>query len=125
LINDRWAGKMYNTDTELLFPIRMASRLASLRGIEWKQLVDHIESENAQEEDRLAFTLLMVKLGGCQSCNPHSYRALRGCAHCSQQTIKRFRGDDTELLEKYELSLNEIKKYLSGKKDNKSSMEEL
>ena len=112
---------MYNTDTELLFPIRMVSRLAGLRGIKWKQLIEHLENNEASEEEKLAFTLLMVKLGGCQSCNPHSYRALRGCAHCSQQTIRRFRGDDAELLEKYEISLNEIKKYLSGKKETKST----
>lgn len=110
---------MYNTETELLFPINIAARLSCLRGTQWRLLIEHIDSPDAGEDERMAFTLLMVKLGGCQSCNPHSYRALRGCSHCSQQTIKRFRGDDTDLLEKYDSSLNEIRKYLSTKKESK------
>lgn len=115
---------MYNTDTELLFPFRLAARLAGLRGRKWKQLIEYLESADAQEEERLALTLLLVKLGGCQSCNPHSYRALRGCAHCSQQTIKRYRGDEDELLEKYRICLSEIRRYLTNKKESKLSIED-
>ena len=115
---------MYNTDTELLFPFRLAARLAGLRGKKWKQLIEHIDSADAHEEEKLALTLLLVKLGGCQSCNPHSYRALRGCAHCSQQTIKRYRGDEDDLLEKYQICLGEVRRYLAGRKENKISIEE-
>jgi hypothetical protein len=50
----------------------------------------------------------MIKLGGCSTCNADSFRGRRGCTQCSKQTIKRFRGDDEELILLYNEALIEV-----------------
>jgi hypothetical protein len=105
---------MYNTDTELLFPMRVISSLRSLRGSAWQDLVDSLTLESSRLEEQLAFVLLMVRLGGCVNCNTDSYRAMRGCTQCARQTIRRFRGDDQDLLQQYQQTCNEVEKYLKS-----------
>jgi hypothetical protein len=103
---------MYNSDTELLFPSRVIPALRNLRGEEWRKLIDHINTLKPDHIEHLAFTLLMVRLGGCLSCNADSFRAMRGCTQCARQTIKRFRGNDKDLIEQYREACKEIEAYL-------------
>jgi hypothetical protein len=90
---------MYQSDAEILFPMRVAPHLRDLRGSMWRAVVDRAcESEDASL-DQLALTLVMIRLAGCLSCHPDSYRAIRGCTNCATATIRRFRGKDEELEE--------------------------
>jgi hypothetical protein len=85
---------MYNSDTELIFPIRVISSLGSLRGPAWRELVKQTSAPKAEELDRIGFVLMMTRLNGCITCNSDSFRAMRGCSQCAFQTIRRFKGSD-------------------------------
>jgi hypothetical protein len=110
---------MYNSDTELIFPIRIVPTLGSLRGDEWRNLVKEISSPKASLIDQLAFVLMMVKLDGCVTCNADSFRAMRGCTQCAWQSIRRFRGSDADLLTLFETAQREVETYLREKVDQK------
>ena len=103
---------MYNTDTEVLFPIRVIPSLRLLRGDLWQALIDRLTKDKIEEKQVLAFILFMVRLGGCVNCNTDSYRAMRGCTQCAKQTIKRYRGTDQEIIELFMQNQEEIEIYL-------------
>lgn len=90
---------MYNSDTNLLFPTRVIPSLRELRGQPWKDLVDRVMAQETGTPgvDQLAFVLMMVRLGGCTSCQADSFRALQGCTLCARQTVRRYRGNDEDL----------------------------
>ena len=100
---------MYNQDTDLLFPSRAIRDLVDLRGDDWKKLIIKIKDLPEDHPDHLAFILLMVELNNCATCNSDSFRAMRGCTACSQQTIRRFRENDQELLDEFEKAQKKIK----------------
>jgi hypothetical protein len=92
---------MYNPDTEILFPLRVIPQLKAMRGDDWNQFIDKLSSGDGNDVEKIAFVLMMVKMGGCASCNSDSFRAMRGCTQCARQTIKRYRGSDQELIEQH------------------------
>jgi hypothetical protein len=105
---------MYNPDTELLFPLRVIPHLrASRAGEMWTDLVSRIESPNCPREERLAFVLVMVRLGGCGTCTADSFRAMRGCTICAKQTVKRYRGSDAEWMDLFHQVQKEVELHLS------------
>jgi hypothetical protein len=106
---------MYNSDTELLFPIRVISTLGALRGEPWRELVARVSSPHAESSAQLAFVLMMVRLGGCITCSSDSFRAMRGCTQCAWQTIRRYRGTDQALLDQFEQAQREIQEYAAKK----------
>jgi hypothetical protein len=87
---------------ELLFTPHLISRLRNLRGEEWAQLIDALSTLPETHPDVMAFALMMISLGSCLSCEMDSYRAQRGCAVCSQQTVISFKGNDKQLIKRYE-----------------------
>jgi hypothetical protein len=103
---------MLNSDTEILFPIRIIPALRDLRGENWAQLIDQLSSPGAEDRDLVAFSLMMVKLGSCNACNADSFRAMRGCRHCAILTIRRYRFTDEELIELYNATKLDIGEYL-------------
>jgi hypothetical protein len=103
---------MYNPDTELLFPLRVIPSLKAVRGEEWAALVEKVHSGDCTRIEMYAFVLMMVRLGGCVSCNSDSFRAMRGCTACSKQSVKRFRGNDLDLLEQYRQVQKEVEQFL-------------
>ncbi|HBF41757.1 MAG TPA: hypothetical protein DDW19_08360 [Anaerolineaceae bacterium] len=104
---------MFNSDTEILFPIRVIPSLRDLRGAEWQQLVDNVTLQPDDSVAKIAFTALIVSLGGCGTCNADSYRAMRGCTQCSRITVKRFKGSDHELVELYEQMKTSVEDHLA------------
>ncbi len=102
---------MYNSDTELMFPPRLIPLLRDARGVVWQKFIEQVGAETAAPKDRAAFTLLMVRLGGCQGCSIDSYRGMRGCTACARQTIRRYRGNDEELIEQFFQAQKEIDAY--------------
>jgi hypothetical protein len=108
---------MYNSDTELLFPIRVIPTLSPLRNEMWRELVARISSPQVDPSEQLAFVLMMVRLGGCVTCSSDSFRAMRGCTQCAWQTIRRYRGTDQALLEQYELARRDVQEHFTKKPD--------
>lgn len=88
---------MYQSDTEILFPMRVAPHLRDLRGSMWQATVDRACISEDASPEQLALTLVMIRLAGCLTCHPHSYRAIRGCTSCAKATIRRFGGEDEDL----------------------------
>jgi hypothetical protein len=93
---------MYQNDAEILFPARVIPLLRNLRGAEWQRLVDAVVGHSTGSVEEQAFSLMMIRLDGCLTCHADSYRAMRGCTLCAQQTIARFKGSDGDLVAAYE-----------------------
>lgn len=110
-----------NSDTELIFPMRLIPDLRDLRGKQWQELIDYILSADALVEDELGISLLMVRMCSCNSCNPHSFRAMRGCTVCSTQTLKRYRGTDEELIREFHKERKTMAEFMNGKKVGRSN----
>ncbi len=107
---------MYHSDTEILFPMRVAPALRDLRGRRWRRLVDRAVQAPDAALDQLAFSLMMIRLAGCLTCHPDSYRALRGCTACATQVVRRFRGEDEELAAHFQRAKTDVSLFLSGER---------
>lgn len=103
---------MVNRDYEILFPTHAIKALEALRGPDWNDFAARISQLETNDEERIAFTLLMVQLCNCASCQIDSYRAIRGCLSCAVQTIERFHGNDQELLELFAQAQSDLTQYL-------------
>jgi hypothetical protein len=103
---------MYATN-EILFPAYVIPQLKESRGPKWQALIDHLSSLPEQHEEVLALMLMMIRLNGCMECETDSYRAMKGCHACAVQTLRRLKADDDYLLNLYQNSLGEVKKYLT------------
>ena len=101
-----------NIRTEMLFPPRLISELKDLRGDEWRALAERIAALKETDADALAFCLMMIRLGGCLTCFSGSYRFMRGCYLCAQQSVARYQGTDEELLDLYERARRDMGRYL-------------
>ncbi len=55
--------------------------------------------------------LMMVRLNGCVGCETDSFRAMRGCTACAQQTLRRYKGSDAELIDLYQQALADVRKF--------------
>ena len=98
--------------SEILFPHRCVASLKRLRGPKWEALVERIAALPERHVDALAFSLMMIRLGSCLTCEMDSYRAQRGCALCARQSVLSFKGSDKELIQRYERAKKEISRYL-------------
>lgn len=104
---------MTDENSDFLFPPRAIPMLRDLRGREWQTLIEQISSQEPEDIPRMALVLLMVRLGGCATCQADSFRAMRGCVQCSTQTIKRFRGQDADLLNLFYETRDEVARYVN------------
>ena len=100
---------MYARDTEILFPMRVAPNLRGLRGRLWRATVDQACASPDASPEQLAFSLAMIRLAGCLSCDPDSYRATRGCTNCAMTTVQRYHGDEKDLLALVEKAKGELR----------------
>ncbi|MHC1741204.1 MAG: hypothetical protein AB9897_08860 [Anaerolineaceae bacterium] len=103
---------MFNSDTELFFPIRVIPTLKQARGAEWDALIDRVTSIEASQVEKIAFSNLIIKLAACQGCDADSFRAMRGCTQCSRIVVKRYKGSDAELLEQFEQCKKEVAEFV-------------
>lgn len=95
---------------ELFFTPRLIPQLRNLRGEEWANFIDYLATLPETHPDALAFSVMMINLGGCLPCDMDSYRAQRGCALCARQTILSFKGSDNQLMKRYEHAKNFVAK---------------
>ena len=99
------------TNNDLMFPHNVIPTLKKLRGPEWEALVERIMAQTEFHDETLAFMLMMVRLNGCVACETDSYRAMRGCAPCAHQTLRRYKGEDSELIAAFEQALTDVRKF--------------
>jgi hypothetical protein len=95
-------------ENELLFPPNVIPHLRHSRGPAWQELVDHVACLPDDHPESLAFSLLMIRLDGCMSCETDSFRAMRGCTACARQVLHRYKGADNELLKRYRKALDDV-----------------
>ncbi len=98
-------------NNEILFPYHVIPTLQEMRGPDWFHLVERVLSLPKNHEETLAFMLMMIRLNGCMDCETDSYRAMRGCAVCAQQTLRRYKGTDAELMARYDKALSDIRQF--------------
>jgi len=101
-------------DSEILFPPRCIPQLRDLRGPEWGKLVDHVVALPDGHEDVLAFSLMMIRLGSCLTCDLDSYRASLGCCTCACRSVSGFKETDKELIRTFETTREEVRAYLES-----------
>ncbi len=89
---------MYNEDTELIFPLRVAPSLRDVHGAAWRKVVDKAAKANPESSEAVSFVLAMARVDGCNSCNADSFRAMKGCTLCAQDAVRRYRGGERALL---------------------------
>ena len=87
---------------ELMFTPHLIPSLAELRGESWQNLVCKVSCLPETHRDVLAFSMMMIDLDGCLTCEMDSYRAQRGCAVCAKQAIISFKGSDDQLVKRFE-----------------------
>ncbi len=103
---------MQNGGIDLLFPSRAIEPLRKLRGEHWETLISSLLEMEPVSLERIAFVLFMVRISGCTTCQSDSFRAMRGCVLCSSTTIKRYKGNDQNLLDLYNEAKKEVSKYM-------------
>jgi len=101
-------------ESEILFPPRCIPSLRDLRGSEWAKLIDHIAALPDGHEDVLGFSLMMISLGSCLTCDLDSYRASLGCCTCARRSVSGFKGSDRELAHMFEEARKEVRTYLAS-----------
>jgi hypothetical protein len=114
-------GRMLYRRYELLFTPHLIPGLRDLRGDEWAKLIDNLSSLPEMHPDALAFSLMMIRLGSCLTCEMDSYKAQRGCAICSRQTIISFKGADEELIQMYRQAQKDIERYMGERSLEKAA----
>lgn len=99
------------TNNELMFPHHIIPTLKKVRGPRWQALVERVMTLSEYHEETLAFMLMMVKLNGCIPCETDSYRAMKGCIACAHQTLRRYKGDDEELITAFQQALLDVRRF--------------
>ncbi|MCL5428189.1 MAG: hypothetical protein M1347_00085 [Chloroflexi bacterium] len=102
---------MYNEDTELLFPIRVAPSLRTLHGSAWRKVVDQAAKAAPESPVAISFVLAMARVDGCHSCNADSFRAMKGCTLCAQDAVRRYRGGEKGLLKVVDKAKRDAEKW--------------
>jgi hypothetical protein len=101
-------------ESEILFPSRCIPPLRDLRGSEWAKLVDHVTTLPDGHEDVLGFSLMIIKMASCLTCDLDSYRASLGCCTCARRTVGGFKGSDKEVFHLFEQAREEVRDYLAS-----------
>ena len=107
--------------TEIMFPPAIIPELANVGGAKWRWMVEKVATLDETAPETLAFCLMMIRLCGCLECETDSFRALRGCTVCAQQSARRFGHNEQEIQKIYRLALQEVQTYLKQKADVMSS----
>ena len=99
-------------DSEMLFAPHCVPALRDIRGPAWAELVDRIISLPDGHVDVLGFSLMVVELSSCLTCDLDSYRATLGCCTCAQRSVSGFKGDDRELIALFQEKCERVQVYL-------------
>jgi hypothetical protein len=95
-----------------LYPHAVTPLLADARGESWRELTQYLAPLEEEHEDCLAFSLMMIRLCGCVSCQPGGYRLSLGCGTCAFRTVANVKGSDIHLLKEYNAARHEVLQFL-------------
>jgi len=99
-------------DSEILFAPHCIPELHDLRGPKWSRLVARVASLPDGHIEVLGFSLTVVDLSSCQTCDLDSYRATLGCCTCAQRSVSGYKGTDEELVSLFEENRERVREYL-------------
>ncbi len=103
-------------DSEILFPASAIPELRGARkGAKWRALIDRLSALDETHEDVIAFSLMMIRLGNCLTCDLDSYRATLGCRACAQRTCAGAKEPDESLLRRVEAARKELRAFAKSK----------
>jgi hypothetical protein len=103
---------VYNEDTELIFPLRVAKSLRGLHGEKWRKAVDKAAKAKPDSPEAISFVLAVARVDGCSSCHADSFRAMKGCTLCAQDAVRRHRGGERALLKALDKARADIDAWL-------------
>ncbi len=101
-------------DSEILFAPHCIPELRDLRGPQWVELIDRIAALPDGHVDVLGFSLMIVDLSSCLTCDLDSYRATLGCCTCAQRSVSGFKGTDGELIALFNAKRFDVCEYLDS-----------
>lgn len=104
-------------NTEIMFPPSVIPTLREACGPGWRSLVDRVAGLEDTHPESLAFSLMMIRLDGCLECETDSFRAMRGCAACAFQAVRRYRANERELLRLYQAALADVRVFLAERRE--------
>ena len=96
------------TKYELLFTPHLIPALGDLREQEWQGLVKSVANLPETHPDALAFSVMMINLSNCLTCEMDSYRAQRGCETCARHAVTSFKGTDSQLIQHFHESQDDV-----------------
>jgi len=102
-------------DSEILFASQCIPELRDLRGPKWAELVDRVAALPDGHIDVLGFSLTVIELSSCLTCDLDSYRATLGCCTCAQRSVSGFKGPDEELIALFKRNRRRVQDYLASK----------
>jgi hypothetical protein len=108
---------MQSDSIDLLFPSKAIEFLSKIRDEPWEKLITQLVNKEPNDPARVAFVLMMVRVGGCASCQSDSFRAMRGCILCASTTVKRYKGSDQSLIDLYNDAKNDVLKYMKEEEE--------
>ncbi|MDQ4074910.1 MAG: hypothetical protein M3220_01550 [Chloroflexota bacterium] len=100
---------------EWMYPHAVTGQLGEARGEAWQELTEHIATLDEEHLDSLAFQLVMVRLCGCATCQPGSYRLSLGCATCAFRTVSNLKTSDGQLIRRYHTARDEVQAFLTSR----------
>ena len=104
---------MYNNESDILFPLRVAPTLRDLGGDAWRALVDRVARQEPGNPDSLAFVLMMARLGNCSACESDSLRFMRGCQACSRHALRRYRDKESVLMDLFHKAYEDVVRHFN------------
>lgn len=101
-------------ESEILFAPQCIPELRNLRGSKWAELVDHVASLPDGHVDVLGFSLMIIELSSCLTCDLDSYRATLGCCTCAERSVSGFKGSDETLIRLFEKKREQVQEYIAS-----------
>lgn len=98
----------------IFFPYDILPSLRTARGSAWQALVERVMTLPELHEESLALVLTLIRMNGCVGCETDSFRAMRGCAPCARQMLRRYKGSDADLLADYDAALREVRAFVAA-----------
>ena len=114
VLNSNEKRYMHNSDTELIFPLRILPELRSFRGEKWQRIIDEALEKDAGIIEKVAITMVMVGIAGCLTCSPDSFRAIKGCTKCAKRALQKSKFSENELVKAYKDAKEKAKVYIEN-----------
>ena len=103
--------------SQILFPNACIRQLHNLLDAQWEELVERVVDQDVASNEGLAFSLMMIELCSCETCDMGSYKASLGCDICSQRVVMGVKNSKA-LARRFEKALERIREYLEENPDH-------